>query len=119
MNKKIIGIVGAVVVVIGIAIAVLSKQGGSTTTQKVANSAASNSTSYTITQVSTHSTSSSCWMIISGNVYDVTSYIPAHPNTQILDGCGKDATDMFNAVTKHMGRATSMLSDYLIGTLSN
>lgn len=120
MNKKIIGGIGVVVVAVVIVGSTLFKQNGSTTTSlSKTNSNSVNLTSYTMNQVSSHSSSASCWMVISGQVYDVTSYIPVHPNAQILDGCGKDATDMFNSVGKHMGRASSMLSDYLIGTLSN
>ncbi len=119
MNKKIAGIVGTIIVVITIAVFVLLKKDSSNSTQQLAGKSTNPNSTYTLAQVSSHSSSSSCWMVISGNVYDVTSYIPAHPNAQILDGCGKDATDMFNSVGKHMGRASSMLSDYLIGTLSN
>lgn len=84
-----------------------------TTTSTPASSA-----TYTLTDVSTHATSSNCWMAIDGQVYDVTSYIPDHPNQQIVDGCGKDATSMFKQIRQHNGRATSMLSRYHIGALS-
>jgi cytochrome b involved in lipid metabolism len=121
MKKKLIWAIGALlIIVVIITLVVLKNRNSNLTSQLSSKSTIPNSNStYTLTQVSTHSSSTSCWMVISGNVYDVTSYIPAHPNNQIIDGCGKDATEMFNSVGKHMGRATSMLSDYLVGTLSN
>jgi cytochrome b involved in lipid metabolism len=62
-------------------------------------------------------------MAISGNVYDVTSFIPNHQGgDQILLGCGKDATDMFdsrpNDGTSHSNRARQMLLNYQIGVLA-
>lgn len=76
-------------------------------------------TAYTLSDVAKHNNQSSCWMAIDGKVYDFTSYIPQHPNTDIVDGCGKDATSMYNEVRKHQGKADSMLPDYLIGELAN
>lgn len=119
MNRKLIWAIGVVVVGVGIAFFALTKNGKGTTSTNLNNNTSTSISSYSLSQVSEHSNTSSCWIIISGKVYDVTNYIPMHPNTQILDGCGKDATDMFNSVGKHIGRATDMLPDYLIGTLSN
>ena len=46
-----------------------------------------------------------CWMIINGNVYDVTGFIAFHPGgNTILQGCGKDATEFFE--TRPMGSGT-------------
>lgn len=119
MNKKLI-LLGALFAVIAVFIFLMVMRNKSQTLTATKYPASNSAIAkYTLTQISQHSSSESCWMIISGNVYDVTSYIPEHPNTQILDGCGKDATTMFDNVSKHMGRATGMLSNYLIGTLSN
>ena len=74
---------------------------------------------YSLDTVSTHNTSLDCWMIIDGKVYDVTSYIPDHPNTDIEKGCGKEATTLFNEVRKHQGEAASLLNQYEIGTEQN
>jgi cytochrome b involved in lipid metabolism len=57
-------------------------------------------------------------MAISGNVYDVTSFIPNHPGgDQILMGCGKDATSLFTG-QGHSGRAYNILPQYQIGVLA-
>lgn len=53
-------------------------------------------TTYTVEDVKLHDSKSSCWTIISGSVYDITSYIPRHPGgDEILRACGTDATSLF------------------------
>jgi cytochrome b involved in lipid metabolism len=51
-------------------------------------------------EVAHHSTSSSCWVIIHGTVFDVTAFIEDHPGGRsvILRTGGKDATEAFDAV---------------------
>jgi len=76
-----------------------------------------------ISEIGNHSTSTDCWIAIEGGVYDVTDFIPDHPGgDQILQGCGKDATGMFNSRpndgTSHSGSARSILSKYKIGDLA-
>lgn len=76
-----------------------------------------------LSEVSNHSTSSDCWLVIDGNVYDVTKYIPGHPGgSQISQGCGKDATNIFNSRpndgTSHSDRARVLLPNYQIGVLA-
>jgi len=72
---------------------------------------------YSLNQVSQHNTASDCWMVIDSQVYNVTTYIPLHPNRGIIRGCGQDATQMFNSVGQHSGRATDILNEFKIGTL--
>jgi cytochrome b involved in lipid metabolism len=78
---------------------------------------------YTLTEVSQHSTKEDCWMVIEGVVYDVTKFIPDHKGgDQILMGCGKDATDIFNLSPDgsgpHPQRASAVLPRYQVGVLS-
>lgn len=77
----------------------------------------------TLAQVATHTSTSNCWMIISGNVYNVTNYILIHPGGpgQIISFCGKDATVAFD--TKggrgpHSQTAQNMLTQYYVGVLA-
>ncbi len=77
----------------------------------------------TLEEIANHKDATSCWMVVEGNVYDVTSFIPNHPGgEQILLGCGKDATEMFNTRpndgTSHSNRARQMLDGLQIGVLS-
>ncbi len=55
-------------------------------------------------------------MIVSGKVYNVTSYIPSHPGGagSITAYCGKDATSAFSG---HSQNAASILGSYYIGDL--
>jgi cytochrome b involved in lipid metabolism len=75
---------------------------------------------YTLNEVSLHSSASSCWSIIDGNVYDLTSFIGKHPGGErnILKLCGKDGTDMF--MGKHGGdsKPETALANFLLGTYS-
>jgi cytochrome b involved in lipid metabolism len=85
--------------------------------------AAAPSTSITLDEVVKHADAKSCFMAVEGNVYDVTSYIPNHPGRDaILQGCGKDATEMFNSRpgkgTSHSNRARDTLLKLKIGVLS-
>ena len=81
-------------------------------------------TEFTSDQVATHNNAASCWLIIEGRVYDVTSYIdvhPANPRT-ILGYCGKEATQGFDTKDRsrpHSAEAKQLLERYRIGTLSN
>lgn len=71
--------------------------------------------SYTAAEVATHSTASSCWLILDAKVYDVTKFIPSHPGgNEILKGCGKDATKMFS---RHPESAKAMKEQFYIGDL--
>lgn len=78
----------------------------------------------TATEVAKHHTSSDCWMIISGNVYDFTSFIPEHPGGLIMvPFCGKDATiayqTMGGAGRSHSRRADSLMRNYFLGNLNS
>ena len=48
----------------------------------------------TYEEVKIHNTKKSCWVIVSGKVYDITSFIDSHPGgaAAILRWAGKDGT---------------------------
>lgn len=50
--------------------------------------------------VASHNSRDSCWVILYGNVYDVTDFIPAHPGGSkiILKLAGRDATEDYDPV---------------------
>lgn len=84
---------------------------------------------YTIEDVKKHDTKTSCWTIISGSVYDITSYIPRHPGgDEILRACGQDATTLFKtrqtgdgqpvgSGSPHSANAEEQLKKLFIGKL--
>lgn len=80
---------------------------------------------YTMTEISQHNNTDDCWLVISGRVYNVTNYIQAHPGGKtILEGCGQDATQLFEtrpmgSGTPHSQRAKNLLDNYYIGNLSS
>jgi cytochrome b involved in lipid metabolism len=129
-NKKILWLSGlGIIVIIVIGIFAFSKNPSplsqpTTQANQITTTSAqgTSATSYTLADISSHNSASSCWMAIEGKVYDVTSYIPRHPGGDaILQGCGKDATAMFNqrpgSGTPHSNRARQMLVKYYIGDL--
>ena len=79
--------------------------------------------SYSMDEVAKHATREDCWLVIEGNVYDVTKFIPMHKGKDaILMGCGKDATEMFNKRPNgsgaHSSMARSMMSKMAIGKVN-
>jgi cytochrome b involved in lipid metabolism len=53
----------------------------------------------TMEEVSQHSAAESCWCVIHGVVYDVTSFLQGHPGgaSILIKYAGKDATKPFDA----------------------
>lgn len=82
--------------------------------------------SYTLTEIAKHSTKDDCWFAIEDKVYDATPFIASqkHPGgAAILEGCGKDATELFNtrpmgSGTPHSDNARDNLSNFYIGDLA-
>lgn len=77
---------------------------------------------YTLEEVAQHAIADDCWMVIDGDVYDVTSYGATHPGgDEIYRGCGIDATDYFNDIEGGKGHSTAadaIKENYSIGTLA-
>lgn len=84
-----------------------------------ASTAPTTQKSYTLADVSQHSTESDCWIVVENNVYDMTPFIPDHPGgREIIEGCGRDATSMFQREREHQKEnAASYLPPYQIGVL--
>lgn len=81
---------------------------------------------HSIVEIEKHSTKEDCWFAIEGKVYDVTKVTMSgkHPGGEaILEGCGKDATVLFNtrpmgSGTEHSDKARDSLANFIIGDLS-
>ena len=75
---------------------------------------------YTMDKVRENNSASSCWSIISGNVYDLTKWISSHPGgrSAITGICGRDGTSSFNGRHRGDGGPASVLTGYLLGPLA-
>lgn len=80
---------------------------------------------FSLSQVAVHNSASDCWLAIHGKVYNVTPMVSGHPGGEaILQGCGKDATDLFEtrpmgSNTPHSDRARTNLDNFFVGDLAS
>uniref|UniRef100_A0A7S3J182 Cytochrome b5 heme-binding domain-containing protein n=1 Tax=Euplotes harpa TaxID=151035 RepID=A0A7S3J182_9SPIT len=79
---------------------------------------AGNLKTYTVEEVAKHNKNTDLWIIINGEVFDVTSFAD-HPGTidALLDYAGKDATEAFED-QGHSKSAKKLMKDFLIGKLA-
>ena len=71
-----------------------------------------------MSEVARHTTLNDCYLVINGNVYDVTPFIPFHPaGSRIIEQyCGQEVTNIFARI--HSNRAWDLLAKYKIGTVT-
>ncbi len=96
---------------------------GQTNTQATSRAGNTN-TALTLTSdvIAQHGTSTDCWLIIGGTVYDVTNFLSVHPggSTIVIPYCGKEATSAFSTKAgqgNHSSLAQSELAMYLVGAM--
>jgi cytochrome b involved in lipid metabolism len=79
------------------------------------------SNALTLARVKANNTASSCWSIINGNVYNLTSWISNHPGgkSAITSLCGIDGTSAFNSQHRNESKPESRLTGYLLGKLTS
>ena len=79
------------------------------------------SNALTLARVKENNTASSCWSIINGNVYNLTTRISSHPGgkSAITSLCGIDGTSAFNSQHRNESRPESRLAAYLLGKLTS
>ncbi len=75
----------------------------------------------TMADLRTHADASSCWSVVDGSVYDLTSYIPKHPGgkSEILSICGTDGSSAFSGQHEGESKPERILASYKIGVLAN
>ena len=80
----------------------------------------------TLTEIAEHNSADDCWFAIEEKVYDATEYIAGqkHPGgVAIVQGCGTDATEIFNerpnGSGSHSEKARGFLPNYEIGVLAD
>lgn len=92
-----------------------------TPTKSASPTAVSGLTKLTLDEVKKRDTATSCWSIISDNVFDLTKWISRHPGgaEKIRAICGKDGTTSFERQHTGDGGAANQLSAYFIGKLGD
>jgi cytochrome b involved in lipid metabolism len=128
MKKYIFPLLATVIGVIGILIYLNKNRAKEVlnTSQITPTLSITNQTSsHTLTEINTHKEATDCWMAVEGKVYDVSTFIASGKHKgglTILNGCGKDATELFNirpnSGTPHSQKARELLSQFYIGDLS-
>merc|ERR1719228_1774120 len=55
---------------------------------------------YSLEEVAKHTSKTDCWVVVNGQVLDVTKFLGEHPGGElaILTFAGKDATEEFNMI---------------------
>jgi cytochrome b involved in lipid metabolism len=95
------------------------KKTTTTTSATVSSGTTAQSTGLTMSLVASHNSATSCYTVINGGVYDLTSWINKHPggDDAILGLCGRDGTNDF--MGQHAGESspTKVLASYYIGKL--
>ncbi len=77
--------------------------------------------SFTMTEVALHNTETDCYSVVSGNVYELTSWVSKHPGgPEAIKGiCGTDATAKFSGQHGGQPQPEQALSGFLIGKVAN
>lgn len=75
---------------------------------------------YTIEEVAQHNHVEDLWIIIHGNVYNVTSFLSEHPGGEevLLELAGQDATECFENIG-HSEEAKQLREKFKIGEVTN
>lgn len=73
-----------------------------------------------MSDVQKHNTQSSCWTVVNGEVYDLTSFVSPHPggSRAILSLCGIDGTSAFLDEHGSQRRPNNELTGLKIGNLA-
>merc|ERR1719230_1869805 len=68
--------------------------------EKKAKSGGGGGGGYTLAEVAKHTTKGDCWVVVAGQVLNVTNFLSQHPGGElaILTFAGKDATEEFNMI---------------------
>lgn len=84
-----------------------------------ASSGTSTNTALTSDEVLKHNSGQDCWSVINGQVYDLTSYVSAHPGgaTLISAICGKDGSAAFSGQHAGQSKPESTLAAFVLGPL--
>jgi cytochrome b involved in lipid metabolism/uncharacterized membrane protein len=81
--------------------------------------ASGSSAALTLAEVKKHASSSSCWSVVDGEVYDLTDWITRHPGgaKRILSMCGQDGSTEYHSQHGATGQAAKTLAGFSLGKL--
>ncbi len=84
-----------------------------------ASTSVSSSTTFTMADIASHNSATSCYSAIGGSVYNLTSFVTKHPGGQsaIKSLCGVDGTTAFSSQHGGQGSPASILAQYKIGVV--
>lgn len=94
--------------------------GTTSTTSKPSPTTQPTATTYTATEVAKHNTAASCWSVVNGFVYDLTTYVSGHPGGAgaIQAICGKDGSAAFGGQHSGESRPLNTLTAFKLGALA-
>jgi cytochrome b involved in lipid metabolism len=128
-TKNIIGIVFAIVLVVGGIVIMTNKSDPKvvievpkdipTQTVKIDlnTDVATKAKGFTLTDIEKHANQTDCWSAVNGKVYNLTTWIEKHPGGKeaVLSICGKDGSASFNDQHGGERKPESILASFLIG----
>lgn len=97
----------------------VTKESSKPAAQEAPKPANNREKTYTMYEVANHAPELGSWVVIAGNVYDITKFIVEHPGGEdvLLERIGKDVTSQFEDVG-HSSEARKRLKELLIGKLA-
>ena len=92
----------------------------STTSPTPTPTPSASTSGYTMAQVKANNSAKSCWAIIDGFVYNLTTWINSHPGGAgaIVSLCGTDATSTFKSQHANQGKPAAKLDSFRLGALA-
>jgi len=91
----------------------------SVTTEPVTGTAETKKAGFTMAEVATHNSATSCYVVVGTGVYNLTDWVAKHPGgPEAIKGlCGIDGTEKFTKQHGTFQKAKDTLASYMIGDL--
>jgi len=117
LNARATSLALGIAIVFAVVLGIYFGMDAKNTSIKESNNAINNQgTAVSLTSLYEHNTSNDCWLLIHGNVYDLTKFVHPGGSQWITSSCGKDATQSFSA--HHSQAKLKSISEKMVGSLS-